>query len=128
MCRVQVETEAHEKSRNANQEGDESVQALSALFAGLRAIDAPKTLILISEGFVLSDGGMIAELGTMAAEARTSLYALKLDNQLFDITDSRMPGEFAAITGVPQAAASRLLIPHPSFGDARVDAHARRKR
>jgi Tfp pilus assembly protein PilF len=27
----------------------------------------------------------------MAAEARTSLYALKLDNQLFDITDSRAP-------------------------------------
>ena len=27
----------------------------------------------------------------MAAEARTSLYALKLDNQMFDITDARMP-------------------------------------
>ena len=27
----------------------------------------------------------------MAAEARTSLYALKLDNQLFDIADARVP-------------------------------------
>ncbi len=31
------------------------------------------------------------ELGTLAAEARTSLYALKLDNQMFDIADARMP-------------------------------------
>ena len=30
---------------------------------------------------------MILELGTLAAEARTSLYALKLDNQMFDIAD-----------------------------------------
>ena len=34
---------------------------------------------------------MILELGTLAAEARTSLYALKLDNQMFDIADARMP-------------------------------------
>ena len=34
---------------------------------------------------------MIIELGRMAAEAHTSLYALKLDNQLFDITDARAP-------------------------------------
>ena len=33
-------------------------------------------------------------------------------------TDSRMPGEFEATTGVAQAAASRLVIPHPSLGDA----------
>ena len=45
--------------------------------------------ILISEGFVLSDEPMIFELGRMAAEARTSLYALKLDNQIFDIADAR---------------------------------------
>src|SRR5439155_1891750 len=56
-----------------------------------RRIDAPKTLILISEGFILSDEAMIIDLGTMAAEARTSLYALKLDNQLFEITDARAP-------------------------------------
>jgi hypothetical protein len=30
---------------------------------------------------------MIIELGTMAAEARTSLYALKLDNEMFDIAE-----------------------------------------
>jgi len=36
--------------------------------------------------------------------------------------------ELAAMTGVAQAAASRLLIPHPSLGYASVEAHARRSR
>src|SRR4051794_12977846 len=35
-CRLEVESEAREKGRSANQEGEESVQALAALFAGLR--------------------------------------------------------------------------------------------
>ena len=33
----------------------------------------------------------IFELGAMAAQARTSVYALKLDTPLFDITDAAMP-------------------------------------
>ena len=41
-------------------------------------------------------------------------------------TDSRMPGEFDATTGVAHAAASRFVIPHPSFGDANTSAHERR--
>src|SRR6185503_16973876 len=53
--------------------------------------DAPKTLILVSEGFVLNDEALIIELGGMAAEARTSLYALRLENEMFEISDSRMP-------------------------------------
>ena len=91
MCRGQVEIEAHSLAFDANHDADQTIQTLRDLFAGLRMIDAPKTLILISEGFVLSDEGMILELGTLAADARTSLYALKLDNQMFDITDARVP-------------------------------------
>ena len=92
VCRIEVENDAREKAQNANQEGDETVQALTALFAGLRAIDAPKTLIFISEGFVSADNtGRIMELGAMAASARTSLYALRLDTPLFDITSARGP-------------------------------------
>jgi VWFA-related protein len=92
VCRLEVESEAREKGQDAAREGDESVQALTALFAGLRAIDAPKTLILISEGFISSENtSRIIELGAMAAASRTSLYALKLDSQLFDITNARAP-------------------------------------
>ncbi len=91
-CKREVEMEASEKARNASQAGDDSINALRALFTGLAAIDAPKTLIFISEGFIIGDNtGLIAELGTLAANARTSLYALKLDSQLFDITLARAP-------------------------------------
>ena len=59
---------------------EETMQALAALFTGLRSIDAPKTLIFISEGFVLDDDlARIIELGALAASARTSLFALRLD-------------------------------------------------
>jgi VWFA-related protein len=91
MCRSQVEIEAHSIAQDANRDAEQTIQTLRELFASLRAIDAPKTLILISEGFVMSDEAMIADLGRMAAEARTSLYALKLDNQLFEIADARAP-------------------------------------
>src|SRR5262249_54717964 len=33
----------------------------------------------------------VVELGALAARARTSLYALQLDDQIFDITDARLP-------------------------------------
>jgi len=91
MCRGQVELEAHSLAQDVNREADQTIQTLRDLFAGLRLIDAPKTLILISEGFVMNDEAMIIDLGRMAAEARTSLYALKLDNQMFEIADARAP-------------------------------------
>jgi tetratricopeptide (TPR) repeat protein len=78
-------------ANDAGHESDQSLQGLRDLLAGLRTIDAPKTLILISEGFVLNDEAMVVDLGRMAAEARTSVYALRLDNQAFDIETSRAP-------------------------------------
>jgi VWFA-related protein len=91
MCRNQVEIEARSYAFDVNRDADSTLQTLRDLFVALRTIDAPKTLILISEGFVLNDEALIVELGGMAAEARTSLYALKLDTELFEISDSRMP-------------------------------------
>lgn len=91
MCLNQVEMQARTMAGEANQDADQTLNTLRELFNSLRLIDAPKTLILISEGFVLRDEGLIVDLGRMAAEAHTSLYALKLDNQSFDITDGRAP-------------------------------------
>jgi VWFA-related protein len=91
MCHSQVELEAHSLAQDTNHEADQTLQTLRDLFAALRLIDAPKTLILVTEGFVLNDEAMILDLGRMAAEARTAVYALKLDNQLFDIADMRAP-------------------------------------
>lgn len=90
LCYGEVETQTHMLAADANQEGDQTVVSLRELLRGLRGIEGPKTLILISEGFVMTDQAMIAELGTLAAGARTSLYAMRLEGALFDIADSRM--------------------------------------
>jgi hypothetical protein len=50
----------------------------------LRGIDSPKTLMFVSEGFMIDDDRQaVLALGTLAAAARTSIYAVKLDDQLF---------------------------------------------
>jgi VWFA-related protein len=91
-CAVEVEMLARDKGRNAVHDSEETTRALTALFTGLRSIDAPKTLIFISEGFVLNnDLARVSELGALAASARTSLFALRLDSQLFDVTNARAP-------------------------------------
>ncbi len=91
VCRLEVETEARAMARDAQHGSDETIAALRDLLAGLRLVDAPKTLILISEGFVVHDQSLVSQIGAMAAAARTSLYALRLDNQLFDIASARPP-------------------------------------
>jgi VWFA-related protein len=91
MCRTQVEMEAQALAQETTHDGDQTIQGLRDLLIGLRAIDAPKTLILISEGFVLTDDAMVLDLGRLAGEARTSLYALRLDNQMFEISEARAP-------------------------------------
>jgi VWFA-related protein len=91
ICATEVEIDARDKARNSGQGAQDTMNALAALFTGLRSIDAPKTLIFISEGFILNDLARISELGSLAASARTSLFALRLDSQLFDITSARAP-------------------------------------
>ena len=90
-CYTEVELQLRSMVMDVKREADQTMQALRDLFLGLRAIDAPKTLIFISEGFAFSDPGMVLELGSLSAAARTSLYAMKLDNQLFDASMARMP-------------------------------------
>ena len=91
QCRTSVEMQAHSMAEESTHDSDETINGLRDLFLGLRAIDAAKTLILISEGFVLTDEATVIDLGRMAADARTSVYTLKLDNELFDMTDPRAP-------------------------------------
>jgi VWFA-related protein len=90
MCRDKVEIEVRLLASSASREGDQTITSLRELLNGLRAIEGPKTLILISEGFVLTDNSLVIELGSLAAAARTSLYALRLDNQLFDVTEANL--------------------------------------
>jgi VWFA-related protein len=91
LCPDSVMTQAHMMAIDANREGDQTINALRDLFRGLRVIEGPKTLVLISEGFVLNDPPLVMELGGMAAAARTSVYALRLEGAMFDASVARMP-------------------------------------
>lgn len=91
-CRSQLQAEVAMISESARRSADETIRDLRDLFTSLKALDAPKTLIFISEGFVTNENVLpVIDLGDMAAEARTSVYVLYLDHKTFDITDARLP-------------------------------------
>jgi VWFA-related protein len=83
-CQVQVEFEAQQKALSSANDGQETIAVLRRLLTALRAIDAPKTMLVISEGFIADDQHQaVIDLGAAAAASRTSIFALKLDDQLF---------------------------------------------
>ncbi|HUR36146.1 MAG TPA: VWA domain-containing protein [Vicinamibacterales bacterium] len=83
-CTVEVQAEAQEKALTGTSDGQNTINVLRALLNALKTIDGPKTMLLVSEGFILDDQrAPVIELGAIAAAARTSIYALKLDDQLF---------------------------------------------
>ena len=91
-CATQVENEARQLAQRGEQRGLDAIRGLAALLTGLRSIDAPKTVVLLTEGFIVDDGqASAAEIGGMAAAARASLYVLELDGSP-DVTDSRGSG------------------------------------
>jgi VWFA-related protein len=97
ICRTAVESDARSIAMNGTADGDMTLSALRALLTGLRTIDAPKTLVLVSEGFVIGSRlGDVQDLGTYAAAARTSIYALKLDNVMFSDIEQRNAGSVSA--------------------------------
>ena len=65
---------------------------MRTLLRGLASIEASKTLFFVSEGFPIDDQrSAVSELGALAGLARTSIYALRLDNRLFDMADPTLP-------------------------------------
>jgi VWFA-related protein len=91
QCRSEVETEASMIAREERGNQTQTLDGLRELLTGLKSVDAPKTLILITEGFVLDDPSYVIEVGTLAAAARTGLYALKLEREMFDASEGRRP-------------------------------------
>jgi VWFA-related protein len=84
VCAAAVESEAHSVVVQSTSDGDMTLASLRALIEALQNIDAPKTLILVTEGFVMSDRLTdVQNLGSLAAAARTSIYALRLDPAMF---------------------------------------------
>jgi VWFA-related protein len=92
-CRMEVEVEVRQRAFDARTEGQETTSGLRSILLALRGIEGAKTLVFVSEGFVLTDTGFVTELGSLAAAARTSLYVLRLDGSWFDASVARMPND-----------------------------------
>jgi VWFA-related protein len=91
VCRQEIETESLQIAEQLRQSSDTTVRALREVLTAMQVLNGPKTLILMSEGFAVRDSLITNELGALAASTRTSIYALKLDNQLFELTSGRAP-------------------------------------
>ncbi len=103
-CGQEIIRIATEAVQNAEQQRDATLRTLSDVLTSLRAIDAPKTLVLISEGFALFDedndtSSRLTSLGLLAAAARSSIYALHLDDRIFD----------AALAGRPSSPGADVM-------------------
>jgi VWFA-related protein len=88
-CGLEVQSEVQERAATGTNDGQNTINVLRALLNALKTIDGPKTMVLVSEGFIIDDQrAPVIELGALAAASRTSIYALKLDDQLFASTAS----------------------------------------
>jgi VWFA-related protein len=87
ICSTTVENEARSIGQMAVIDGEQTIGALRSLLVALRRIDAPKTILFVSEGFLTGDRQVsAADFGALAASARTSVYSLKLDDSLFTVS------------------------------------------
>jgi hypothetical protein len=92
VCSTGVKDDAGQIAREALEQANTTITGLTDLFNGLRAIDGQKTVVLISEGFVVDDYQTFAETaGLMAAAARASMYVMHLNDTSFDSGSGRRP-------------------------------------
>jgi VWFA-related protein len=90
VCPGEVRSQADSIAVNAIDDGERMLSALRAFFEGIRTVEAPKSLVLVTEGFVLDPRRpSFVEIERLAAEARTSVYALRLDQRVSDLSQSR---------------------------------------
>ena len=81
-CLYEIEGEAAQLAGRAALSTSATIRGLHDLLDNLKGIDAPKTIVLISEGFVLADNEpFINEVAGTAAAARATLYSLQLDDE-----------------------------------------------
>ena len=92
VCSTGVKDDAGQIAREALEQANTTITAMADLFKSLRPIDAVKTVVLISEGFVVDDTQTFAaQMGLLAASARANLYVLHLNEAAFDSNSGRRP-------------------------------------
>jgi VWFA-related protein len=91
-CKQEVLDMAHQMAMSSQVSAETTIRGLRDLLESFKAIDGPKTLIVMSEGFVVDNTtSWISEIGALAATAHTSIYAVQVDDQQFDVTNTKVP-------------------------------------
>jgi VWFA-related protein len=90
-CVVGIQHAATVVAQQIQGDIQQTLQSLRAILSSLRLIDAPKTLIFFSEGFMMGDEmHTLVSLGALASEARTTIFSLKLDHDVLDVSTNRI--------------------------------------
>ncbi len=111
---------------SAIDDGERMLNALRASFEGMRRVEAPKSLVLVTEGFILDpQRPSFIELERLAAAARTSVYALRLDQRGIDGSLSSAPAPGSA--GMDRMAFGRASTSWRTRRAARCSTSSRRR-
>lgn len=91
-CKADLQSQARATAMVNRQRGMDSLQTLRSILTAFAKIDAPKTVVWISEGLPLAEDRVeIGGMAAMAAAARTTIYTLHLDQTLLaDASRGRM--------------------------------------
>jgi VWFA-related protein len=122
-CPRQVESEAISMAVETEQRGRLLVTTLGDLVMGLARVPGPKTLVLISGGFLHDDMHDFTRIAATAARGHITIYALHLDSGLVSAemskitsrTDMRL--EARGLEALAGAARGGLL---PILGDGKL--------
>jgi VWFA-related protein len=117
VCTFEIQRQAFEVATNSTVDGRQTMDALRGLLRTLRSIEAPKTIVLVTEGFVIDDQqATVLELGALSAAARTTIYGLKLDEQLMTTSAAEVHAPIGVIGDRALRSEGLELLVHASRG------------
>lgn len=91
-CPERVEMEARQMATAIRTRALASLRGLDEIVAVYKLTDAPKTIVLISEGLLIQDlMSEVSDLANAVTGARTSIYVLHLETPRFDATMGELP-------------------------------------
>ena len=92
-CKADISQEASQVVAEVRHDSELTLTNLREVMTSLKAIDAPKTVVFVSQGFFTDrerdDTGRISEIGALASAARTAIYSLRLDESLADVSRTK---------------------------------------
>jgi VWFA-related protein len=88
-CRQQMESEAGQVYLAYRERSLATERTLASIFASLRRVDGPKSVILVSEGLGTESPSEARDLARAASEAQVTLYVVLVDTSGPDVASRR---------------------------------------